>query len=235
LYKIGGLAALIAAVLLLIEIIVFTIWPQPTTIMGYFALFQSNKLIGLIDFYLLEVVAYTLFIPLFLAFYIALRRYNESYMMLAMILASIGIAVFLATNNPFTMLSLNNQYLAATTEAQKSLLLAAGQTLLINTNQRAIGGFNMGFLLVSIAGLLVSSVMLQSKIFSKTIAYMGILAFAISLADYLRIIILPSELLLLVIIAILSGIFLLIWLILVGRRLFQLGSGHQKISNVDKE
>jgi Domain of unknown function (DUF4386) len=227
--------ALIAAVLLLIEIIVFAIWPQPTTIMGYFALFQSNKVIGLIDFYLLEVVAYTLFIPLFLAFYIALRRYNESYMMLAMILASIGIAVFLATNNPFTMLSLSNQYLAATTEAQKSLLLAAGQTLLINTNQRAVGGFNLGFLLVSIAGLLVSFVMLQSKIFSKTIAYMGILAFAISLADYLRIIILPSELLLLVIIAILSGIFLFIWLILVGRRLFQLGSGNQKIFNVDKE
>jgi hypothetical protein len=101
LIKIGGLAALIAAVLLLIEIIVFTIWPQPTTVMGYFALFQSDKLIGLIDFYLLEVVAYVLFIPLFIAFYIALRRFNESYMMLAMILASVGVAVFLATNNPF--------------------------------------------------------------------------------------------------------------------------------------
>jgi hypothetical protein len=219
------LAAFIAAVLLLMEIIVFTIWPQPTTVMGYFALFQSNKLIGLIDFYLLEVVAYALFIPLFLAFYIALRRCNESYMMLAMILACVGIAVFLATNNPFTMLSLSKQYMAATTEAQKSLFLAAGQTLLINTNQRAVGGFNMGFLLVCIAGLLVSFVMLQSKIFSKTNAYLGILTFAISLADYLRIIILPSELLLLLIIAILSGILLLIWLILVGRRLFQLGSG----------
>jgi len=226
LYKIGGLGALIAAMLLLIEIIVFSIWPQPTTVMNYFALFQSNKLVGLIDLYLLELVAYALFIPLFLAFYISLRRFNESYMLLAMILASIGIAVFLATNNPFTMLSLSNQYLAATTEAQKSLFLAAGQALLINTNQRAVGGFNIGFLLVCIAGLLVSVVMLQNRIFSKTNAYIGILTFVISLVDYFRIIFQPSKFILLLIIAILSGILLFIWLILVGLRLLQLGSGH---------
>jgi len=29
LYNVGGIAAIMAAVLLLIEIIVFTIWPQP--------------------------------------------------------------------------------------------------------------------------------------------------------------------------------------------------------------
>jgi len=219
LYKIGGMAAILAAVLLLIEIIVFTLWPQPTTALGYFTLIQSNKLIGLIDFYLLEFIAYALFIPIFLALYMALKRLNESYMLLSITLAIVGITIFLATNNSFSMIPLSNQYLIATTEVQKSILLAAGQTLLVNTGQRAVWGFNTGFLLISIAGLLISKIMLQSNIFSKTTAYVGILAFAISLADYIRIIFLPSELILLLIIAILSGILLLVWLVLIGRSL----------------
>jgi hypothetical protein len=81
----------------------------------------------------------------------------------------------------------------------------------------------MGFFLLSIAGLIVSTVMLRSKIFSKVIAYVGVLTFTISLADYIRIIFVPSALLLLLIIAITSGLLLLIWLVLIGRRLFQLG------------
>jgi hypothetical protein len=231
LYRVGCAGALIAATLLLIEIIVFTIWPQPATVIDYFTLFQSNKLIGLLDFYLLEIPAYILFVPIFLAIYVAIRRTSESYMLLAVILAIIGISVFISTNNPFSLLSLSNQYAAATTEVQKSVLLAAGQTIIANTEQRAVGGFNMGFLLVSISGLIVSAVMLRSSIFSKATAYVGILAFAISLADYFRIIFLPSALILLLIIAISSGLLLLIWLILVGRRLFQLGNGVSKKVN----
>ena len=225
LYKIGGVAAIIAAVLLIIEIIVFAAWPLPNTVIGYFNIFRSNKLVGLIDFYLLEFFAYVLFVPIFIAIYAALKRINQSYMIIAIVLAIIGIAVFLATNNPFSMLSLNNQYLAATSEAQKSMLLATGQMVLVNTNQRAMGGFNMGFLLLSVAGLIYSIVMLQSNIFSKKIAYVGVLNFAISIADYFRIILLPSETTLLLVIAIVSGLLFIIWLILVGGRLFQLSYG----------
>ena len=222
LYKTGGVAAIIAAVLIPTEIIILTIWPLPTTVIGYLALFQSNNLIGLIDAYLLEVVAYVLMVPMFLAIYLALRRVNEGYVVLATILAIIGITVFLATNNPFSMLSLSRQYAAATTEAQKTMIVAAWQVILVNTNQRAVGGFNMGFFLISVGGLLVSAVMLRSNIFSKATAYVGILAFAISLSDYVRIIVAPSALTLILIIALASAIFLIIWLILVGRRLFQI-------------
>ena len=83
LYKVGGAAALVAAMLLATEIIVFIIWPLPSTVTGYFTLFQSNRLIGLLDFYLLEFLAYALFVPVFLAISVALRRANESYIALA--------------------------------------------------------------------------------------------------------------------------------------------------------
>ena len=228
LYKVGGAAALIVAVLLPIEIIVMTAYPLPSTVIGYFTLFQSNRLIGLIDLYLLEIPAYALFVPMFLALYAALRRANESYMALATTLAIIGIAVFLATNNPFSMLSLSDQYASATTDAQRSLFLAAGQAMLANTNQRAVEGFNMGFLLVSVAGLIVSAVMLRSNIFSKVTAYMGILANAVSLAEYFRLVFVPEAVLLLLFLALASFLFLLIWYILIARRLFQIGRLEKK-------
>ncbi|TKJ46920.1 hypothetical protein CEE34_06480 [Candidatus Aerophobetes bacterium Ae_b3a] len=228
LYKVGGAAALIVAVLLPIEIIVMTAYPLPSTAIGYFTLFQSNRLIGLLDLYLLEIPVYALFVPLFLALYAALRRANESYMALATTLAIIGITVFLATNNPFSMLSLSDQYAAATTDAQRSLFLAAGQAMLANTNQRAVEGFNMGFLLVSVAGLIVSAVMLRSNIFSKVTAYVGILASALSLTDYFRVAFVPAAVLLLLFLALASCLLLLIWYILIARRLFQLGRLEKK-------
>lgn len=226
LYRIGGAGALIAAFLLLLEIIVFAIWPQQTTAIDFFTLFQSNKIIGLLDFYLLEMIAYILFVPIFLSLYVVIRKSNESYMFLAVILAIVGISIFLSTNNSFSLLSLSNQYAAATTEAQKSILLAAGQTMIANTGQRAVGGFNMGFLLVSIAGLIISAVMLKSAIFSKLTAYIGILAFAISLADYFRVVFLSSSVALTLIIAVTSGVLLIVWFILVGRRLLKLGKNN---------
>lgn len=226
--KFGGAAALIVAVLFPIEIIVMIAYPLPSTIIGYFTLFQSNRLIGLLDLYLLEIPAYILFVPMFLALYAALRRTNESCMALATTLAIIGITVFLATNNPFSMLSLSDQYAAATTDAQRSLFLAAGQAMLANTNQRAVDGFNMGFLLVSVAGLIVSAVMLRSNIFSKVTAYVGILANALSLAEYFRLVFVPEEVLLLLFLALTSCLFLLIWYILIARRLFQIGRLEKK-------
>jgi hypothetical protein len=68
-------------------------------VIGYLTLFQSNNLIGLIDSYLLEVVAYVLMVPMFLAIYLALRRVSGGYMVLATILAIMGIIVFPASGN----------------------------------------------------------------------------------------------------------------------------------------
>jgi hypothetical protein len=220
--KLGGAAALIVVVLTLGEVIGFTFYPQPGTVSGWFTLFQSNRIIGLLVFWGLEVPMYLMFALVFLALYLVLRRVNEGRMAIAMAFALLGIGIFLATNNPFSMLSLGDHYAAATTDAQRSTFLAAGQAVLANTNQRAIGGFNMGLFLVSVAGLIVSSVMCQSSSFSRLTAYVGILANGLSLADYLREALTASATVALVVI-LPYILFLVIWFVLVGRRLYQLG------------
>ncbi len=222
LYKIGGVATLIVAVLILGDVVVLAIYPQPNTISDWFALFQSNSIVGLLDLWGLEVPMYLMFILMYLTLYMVLRKANQSLMVIALTFALLGIGVFLATNNPFSMLSLSNQYAAAATDAERSTFLAAGQALLSNTSQRAVGGFNTGLFLVSVAGLMVSSVMLQSNSFSRSTAFVGILAHALSLADYLRQALTPSAIVALLVI-LPNALFLVIWYVLVGRRLYQMG------------
>ena len=120
------------------------------------------------------------------------------------------------------MLNLSSQYAAATTDVEKSTLLAAGQAILANTNQRAVGGFNIALLLVSIGGLITSVVMRKEPFFGRSTANIGMLAFALSLADYLRQALTHSLIIALPVI-LLGALFLFIWFVLIGLKLFLLG------------
>jgi hypothetical protein len=222
LYRICGLAAWVVALLTVFEVILFTFYPQPSSVRDWFELFQGSPIIGIVDFWGLEMPMYAMFILVFLALYVVLRKVNKSGMTIALALALLGIAIFFSTNNPFSMLSISSKYAAATTDMQRSTLLAAGEAILANTNQRAVGGFNVGLFLVSIAGLIVSIVMLRATTFRRLTAYVGILAFGLSLADFLRQAFTTSVTIALLLI--IPGAFFLVgWFFLVGRRLLQLG------------
>ncbi len=53
LYRVGGVAALIQVMLMPIQIIIFFAWPPPTTVTGYFTLFENNWLLRLLSLDLL--------------------------------------------------------------------------------------------------------------------------------------------------------------------------------------
>ena len=223
LYRLGGVPALIVAILTVVEVIIFTLYPQPNTVIGWFELFQVSPIVGLVDFWGLEIPMFAMFAMVYLALYYALKNVNQSGMAIALTLALLGVAIFFATNNPFSMLSLSNKYAAAATDMERSTLLAAGEAVLANTNQRAIGGFNMGLFFVSVAGLIVSAVMLRATHFSRSTAYVGILAFGLSLVDYLRQAFTSSVIIALLLI-LTGALLIVVWFSLVGRRLLQLGA-----------
>ena len=222
LYRLGGVAAWMVAFLTVAEIIAFALFPQPSEILDWFTLFQSNPFIGIVDFWGLEVPMYAMFALVFLALYVALREVDRSETAIALALALLGIAVFFATNNPFSMLSLSRRFAAAPTGASRSSLLAAGEALLANTNQRAVGGFNIGLFLVSVAGLVVSSAMRRASSFRRLTAYLGMAAFGFSLADYIRQA-LTSSVPIALLLILPGALLLVIWFVLVGRQLWQLG------------
>jgi hypothetical protein len=69
-------------------------------------------------------------------------------------------------------------------------------------------------------------VMTQSIPFGKTIAYIGVAAFSLSLLDYLRQALTSSVLVALPVI-LLGALFLLVWFIMVGLRLWRLGTAQR--------
>ncbi|MBI3738163.1 MAG: DUF4386 family protein [Chloroflexi bacterium] len=161
---------------------------------------------------LLLIVNNILLILIYLALYAALKQANKSLMTIGLAFSLIGIAAYFPSNTAFEMLSLSNQYAAATTEAQRTILLAAGQSMLAIYSGTA---FDVYYVLNAIALLIFSMVMLQSNIFSRANAYLGIAAGILM--------IIPST-------AGTVGIYFslvslvpwFIWLILFARRLFQL-------------
>ncbi len=114
----------------------------------------------------------TLGIPVFFALFGAHRRVNVTYAALAMVISFIGVAVFLATNRAFSMLDLSSQYLAATSDAQRAVLAAAGKAML-SVGQSHTPGTFLGFFLSEVAGMIISIVMLRGKVFNKVTAYVG--------------------------------------------------------------
>ncbi len=220
LYKLGGVTALMIAILLLGEIAVYAILPRPSTAIEYFALFRDNWLAGLLYLDLLGMISYLLFVPMILSLYMALRRTSESVMIVATALFFVGIAAFFATNTAFPMLSLSSQYATATTDTERTMFLAAGQTMIALFNENA---FLQSYVIVSAAWTMISGVMLRSNIFSRITAYAGILAGTAGiLAVVLEHILAEDALFLAISLYFAAIVFLFAWVILAGRRLYHL-------------
>jgi hypothetical protein len=236
LVRLGGVAALLAGLLfrrnlgaelsLLKESGFITAGSAtpPTTVPDWFALLQSDPLVGLTWLNVFDLVNYALVGVMLLALFVTLRRVNRSVMVSATVLGLIGIAIAFASNQALALLALSHQYAAATSAAPRALLLADGQTLL-TINQFSSPGRYLSLLLIGVAGLLISIVMLRSKVFKRTTAYVGLLASALDLAYCLAVIAVPAAdgKLLAVGFIPAAGLFLMIWHSLIGQRLYRRG------------
>jgi hypothetical protein len=221
LYKLSGIAAFIIAALLIGEIVVYAVLPRASTAMEHFTIFRDNWLLGLLTFDLLGMIAYLLFVPTILALYLILHRKSESVMLVAAAFFFIGIIDFFATNTSFSMLTLSQHYAAATTDAERTILLAAGQTMLTLFNENA---FLVSYVIVSASWLMISLIMLNSGIFSRTTAWAGILAGGTGIVAVILEHVSANQAVLAVSIAFYFAaiVFLLVWVILTGRRMFGL-------------
>jgi hypothetical protein len=219
----GGVSALVIAVLLLGEIAVYAVLPRAGTALEHFQIFRENGLAGLLTLDLLGMISYLLFVPLILALYMLLRRSSEAVMLVATAFFFVGIADFFATNTAFPVLTLSSQYAAAQTEAERAMFLAAGQTMLALFNENA---FLVSYVIVSLAWTMVAAVMLCSAVFSRFTAWVGVLAGA---SGILAVVLehTPGQGLLFIAIALYFSaiVFLFLWTLLTGLRLYSLGRG----------
>jgi hypothetical protein len=199
----------------------------PRTALEWFSVFASHPFVGLNLFGLRDLVNVCLVGLFYLALGAALWRANRSAIVAAVAAALVGIAVYLATNQAFSMWTLSQQYAAATRQTQRAALEAAGEALLAidNPGRPAQGtGHVVGLGLICVSGLILSLVMLRSRIFTRLTAWAGILASAFILGLLLM---LPAAAIvppaLLAIPPSLSAVFRLLWYVTSAIRLFRLG------------
>lgn len=217
LYRIGAVAAVAVLALVPVQAAVFIVWPPPTTVAGFFSLFERNAIVGLLALDLLLMASWILSALMFVALYAALRRTRESLVTVALIAELVGLAVYFASNTAFSMLTLSQQYAAATTDADRTLFMAAGQAMLALYTGTA---FNVSYLLSGVAALLMAVAMLRSGIFGRATAYVGITYAVLQVVP-------PTAGAAGMILSLLSLAPMVVWIALIARPLFRLGGAEE--------
>lgn len=177
LFRLGAVAAAVTVGVTVIQIVLGVVWPPPdfaptakaTTAILEMA--QANPLLTFLKLDGLMVLDYALLAVVFLALLAALYRVNPSLMLLGTTLALIAITLYLATNPAATMLVLAQHYDASGPTVQTAGLVAAGQATLLGFQGTA---FLLHYVMMGIAGMIVSSVMFQSAVFSRSTAIAGV-------------------------------------------------------------
>jgi hypothetical protein len=214
LYRAAGVAALTTAVLVPIQLAVFMAYPFPETVTGWFQLLQDNPLAGLVDLDLLLVVDNVLLVVIALALYVALRPTSPSVTTMATGLWLLAVVLFIASNPSLELLALSDRFAAATSQAQRSAAVAAGEALLAGWDGTA---FQVGYVLGQLAGIMIGLVMLRSALFGRAVPYTLIAGNVVGFGLYLPTVGLT--------VSAFSGLVLWAWYLLVARRFFRLERG----------
>lgn len=152
---------------------------EPVSAMEWFDVLHDYPYVGLSWLGLYDLVNYLLVGLFFLALYSALREFSPSLMLIAISAGLLGVGVYLVSNQAFALLGLSQKFAEATSEAQRAVYLAAGESLLAIHNPAGLpnlgAGLHISLLLVFTAGLLFSVAMLRSGVFTKTTAVIGII------------------------------------------------------------
>jgi hypothetical protein len=229
-YKLGAAAAIAAVLVGVVEILITFLPGGDTTqetVLDWFRLFQDNPFMGLRNLGLLNILLNPLAIFTYLALYGAHRETPyQPQAALAALISFLGIAVFMGTNRAFAMLDLSQQYAASSTETQRTLLEAAGASLLSVGASHSPGTF-LAFFLNEAAGVWISYVMLRGKVFHKAAAYAGMLGFSILLLFEFTASFFSGLNQAAMLLAMIGGLLSMVWYILIARGLFRISKARK--------
>jgi hypothetical protein len=227
LYLLGGIAALGMILVALLDI-VLTFVPggeSPAPVSGaaleWFALYKVNWFMGLRGLGFFNIFTTSLVLVTFFALYKAHQRVNKTYAALALIVLCLASAIYIANNRSLPMLTLSAQYNAASTQAQKDVIVAAGMGLLAQAEDFTPGTF-LGFFLSETAGMIMSLVLLRGKIFSKLTAWICLMGYAILIVYSLCVSFTPENFDPFLFVSMIGGLLSMAGYFLIAKKLFAL-------------
>ena len=209
LYVLGAVGALTMFGFMIVQIIVFVIWPPPSDPVGLLTLFGNNWFLGLLSMDLLYIVDSVLLICIYLAIHMTLKDTSPSAMLVATVLGIIGVGAYFSSNTAFEMLSLGRQY-ARTTQPDQQVLLVSAAIGMFETYTGT--AFDIYYVLNTLVLFVYFFVMRKAGIYGKAIPILSLVAGLLMVVP-------SSAGMLGMIFSLASLIPWAVWLILVSRKL----------------
>jgi hypothetical protein len=217
LYVIGGIAVFTNLVLMLVSVMGYIRWPYAagvTPTQEIYTLVQTNIWAAFIALDLGVSITNLVSIFIYLALYVALRRVDEAYALIALVLGLVAVTAMIAARPIFEIFTLSGLHASAETEMDKGYYLIAGESLLAHFHGAA---WHISMFLGTLASLINALLMRRSLIFGRTLAYTGIVTFSVGTFFWV-----PVVGLMFLFLSMLGSV---LWSILLGRDLFRLSKG----------
>ncbi len=226
-YILGGVTTIIVILGSIMDVVIGmsvsgNLMTIPQTAVERFDQLQSNRMLGLYNLDMLNLFTTILMIPTYFALCVVHRKSNIGYALLAAVIYLIGAAVFITNNAALPMLELAVKYAVSTSEAQKTLIAAAGEALLSKGAHGSPGVFP-GFAILSIGSIVMAFGMLKGKVFGKPTAFIGILGSILLLIYLVLVTFVPGVKSLAMGVSAPGGLMAIAWMIMYDIKLFKLG------------
>lgn len=195
--------------------------PGSLTVVEWFDVLDDDPVRGLRDLGFINILNSILGIPIYLALYVIHERTNRELAGLALVLFLFGSAIYISNNTVLPMLELSDRYAAASTDAEQATIEAAGQAMLARGADFTPGTI-VGFVLPSLAGILMAYVLLVDGIFSKITAYSGLIGLSLLLVFTVWVTYWPASFDTAMLIAMPGGLLILVWNSTLAWRFFKM-------------
>jgi len=227
-YRIGAIAMCIMLLLIILDMIVSMVTPADAplpmtlTTQDWLNLFATNPLQAFRDLGILNILNNLLSIPVFIALYGCHRHNQHPLALLALFTFVMGAVIYISNNTVLPLYALSRDY-AVATDSEKAVILSAGHALLARGEDFTMGTL-VGFIVPSVGNMLMAVVVVSGGVFRKVTGYVGLLGFTLLLVFTLIVTVAPSSFSTAMLLAMPGGIFVLVWNVLIARRLFQLST-----------
>lgn len=229
-YRIGGIAAFLALLTMLMEIFL-TAMPDGArevhTITELFDMYDRNWFMAMRYMGLINIIASCFLIPVYYATYGLHREKLPVISGFALLLMIISYAIFFADNTSFAFLDMARKY-ADANESDKILLIAAGEALFAKGASHTPGTFP-GFFIGQIGGILFSIIMLKAGVLKRYVGIIGVFGFSFLLIFEIISSFIRSFYDEAMIFAMIGGISTLVWFALLGSGLLKHSKKHSGI------
>lgn len=175
LFRAGAVAAAVTVFITIVQIILGVVWTPPdfaptaSVAESMLQLIETSPIRAFVTLDGLMVLDYLLLIIVYLALYAAMRDREPSLMTLGTGLALVAITLYFTANPSITLFVLAGRFSAGTPDATG--VVTAAQAVLATFEGTA---FIVHYLVMGIAGILVSVAMLRGAVFSRATGIAGV-------------------------------------------------------------